>query len=106
MWSLWKYWEQTNCVCGYGNAATVLRWRVEPVPVVRGIPNEGDILFTTEAPLGNVALIPHFKEPFAIGQRLLVIQPNKNVVDSKYLLYYLQSNEFKKLLQKNLREVL
>ena len=84
----------------------MLRWRVEPVPVVRGIPNEGDILFTTEAPLGNVALIPHFKEPFAIGQRLLVIQPNKNVVDSKYLLYYLQSNEFKKLLQKNLREVL
>ncbi len=39
----------------------------------RGIPQEGDILFTTEAPLGNVALFP-LEGKFALGQRLLTIR--------------------------------
>ena len=62
--------------------------------MVRGIPNEGDILFTTEAPMGHVGMIPHFEEPFAVGQRLIVIQPNKELLDAKYLMYLLRSREF------------
>ena len=39
----------------------------------RGIPQAGDILFTTEAPLGNVALLPPSGK-FALGQRLLTLR--------------------------------
>ena len=39
----------------------------------RGIPQAGDILFTTEAPLGNVALFPPSGK-FALGQRLLTLR--------------------------------
>jgi type I restriction enzyme, S subunit len=39
----------------------------------RGIPQAGDILFTTEAPLGNVALFPRAGK-FAVGQRLLTLR--------------------------------
>ena len=39
----------------------------------RGIPQAGDILFTTEAPLGNVALFPH-EGKFALGQRILTLR--------------------------------
>jgi type I restriction enzyme S subunit len=39
----------------------------------RGIPQAGDILFTTEAPLGNVALFPR-EGKFALGQRLLTLR--------------------------------
>jgi type I restriction enzyme S subunit len=42
--------------------------------MVRGIPNHGDILFTTEAPLGNACQL-EMNEPFALGQRLITIQP-------------------------------
>jgi type I restriction enzyme S subunit len=39
----------------------------------RGIPHAGDILFTTEAPLGNVALFPR-EGKYALGQRLLTLR--------------------------------
>ena len=39
----------------------------------RGIPQLGDILFTTEAPLGNAALFPPSGK-FALGQRLLTLR--------------------------------
>ena len=41
----------------------------------RGIPQAGDVLFTTEAPLGNVALFPRSGK-FAVGQRLLTLRSN------------------------------
>lgn len=42
----------------------------------RGIPLSGDVLFTTEAPLGNVAVL-NTQEPVAIGQRLIAIRPRE-----------------------------
>ena len=39
----------------------------------RGIPQAEDILFTTEAPLGNVALFPRAGK-FALGQRILTLR--------------------------------
>ena len=62
--------------------------------MVRGIPKEGDILFTTEAPLGHIGKIPHFDEPFAVGQRIIVMQPNKSLLDTDYLILLLRSREF------------
>ncbi len=42
----------------------------------RGYPRSGDVLFTTEAPLGNIAVL-NTQEPVAIGQRLIAIRPRE-----------------------------
>lgn len=42
--------------------------------MVRGFPDQGDILFTTEAPLGNACQLD-FTEQFALGQRIITIHP-------------------------------
>ena len=39
----------------------------------KGVPKAGDILFTTEAPLGNVALFPSTGK-FALGQRIITLR--------------------------------
>lgn len=63
--------------------------------MVRGIPRVGDLLITTEAPLGNVAKVPAYK--FAIGQRVLALCP-KDFVDPDYLLFAIQSLYFRQQL--------
>jgi type I restriction enzyme, S subunit len=50
----------------------------------RGIPRAGDVLFTTEAPLGNVALFPR-EGKFAVGQRLLTLRSNPKKCLSSFL---------------------
>ena len=44
--------------------------------MTRGIPKPGDVLFSTEAPMGNVALVPEYR--IALAQRLLALCPNPN----------------------------
>ena len=58
--------------------------------MVRGIPQIGDILMTTEAPLGNVARLD--RDDVAIAQRLLLLRGKKNILDNDFLMYYLRSN--------------
>lgn len=50
----------------------------------RGRPNSGDVMFTTEAPLGNVAQFPT-KGVYALGQRIITLQPDKENCDSGFL---------------------
>ena len=57
--------------------------------MVRGFPKKGDILLTTEAPLGMVARLE--RDDVAMAQRLLTLRGKKGVLDNDYLLYYLQS---------------
>lgn len=57
--------------------------------MVRGIPVKGDILITTEAPMGQVAKLD--RNGVAVAQRLLTLRPNPKILDNDYLLYYLQS---------------
>ena len=57
--------------------------------MVRGFPQIGDILLTTEAPLGLVARLD--RNDVAIAQRLLTLRGKKGVLDNDYLMYYLQS---------------
>lgn len=57
--------------------------------MVRGMPQKGDILLTTEAPLGMVAELD--RDDVAIAQRLLTLRGKKDVLENRYLLYYLQS---------------
>lgn len=46
--------------------------------MTRGLPKSGDVLFTTEAPLGNVAQL-NTDEKVMIGQRLITMQPDPRV---------------------------
>ena len=70
--------------------------------MTRGIPRVNDVLFTTEAPLGNVCRIPNVYEKFCVGQRLITMQPHKEVLNSEYLEYALVSAEFQdKMWQKS-----
>lgn len=60
--------------------------------MTRGIPNIGDVLFTTEAPLGNVAQL-ETRGKVAFAQRVIIIQPMSGLQPS-FLKYLLMSNEF------------
>lgn len=64
----------------------------------RGIPKIGDILITTEAPLGNVASVD--KENIALAQRVIKYRSNDNILYDNYLKYYMLSPLFQLLLEK------
>ncbi|MDQ7986238.1 restriction endonuclease subunit S [Pseudomonas sp. G34] len=67
--------------------------------MTRGIPNVGDVLITTEAPLGNVATID-IHEKFALAQRAICLQFTEEI-NSKFAAIELQSPQFQeKLLEK------
>ena len=57
--------------------------------IKRVIPSENDILFSREAPIGNVGIIP---KDFACcqGQRVVLLRPKTDIVLPKFLLYVLQ----------------
>lgn len=52
--------------------------------MTRGIPQENDVLFTTEAPLGNVALLGKY-DKVVVGQRLIALR-SKGLLTQEYLL--------------------
>jgi type I restriction enzyme, S subunit len=56
----------------------------------RGIPKSGDILFTTEAPLGNVSMYPS-KGIYAIGQRIITLRVKPDILNPVYLKNFLLS---------------
>ena len=58
--------------------------------MTRGIPKMGDVLFTTEAPLANVAQLDT-DEKVAFAQRIIIMQPNAAKLDSTFLKYLLLS---------------
>ncbi|RWC40546.1 MAG: restriction endonuclease subunit M [Mesorhizobium sp.] len=58
--------------------------------MTRGFPEFGDVLFTTEAPLGNVAQLDT-TEKVIIGQRLITLKTDAHRVDPTFLKYALLS---------------
>ena len=50
----------------------------------RGLPHAGDVLFTTEAPLGEVAMVDDTH--IALAQRILLMRPRPDVLDSRYFM--------------------
>lgn len=54
----------------------------------RAVPQDDDLIFAREAPAGNVAIIKN-GEKVCLGQRTVLIRPNKELVDPNYLVYYL-----------------
>jgi type I restriction enzyme S subunit len=61
--------------------------------MIKGLPENGDIFITTEAPLGNVARVPKYL--FAIGQRVLTLRVKKETLSSEFLLHVMQGQEFR-----------
>jgi type I restriction enzyme M protein len=62
--------------------------------MTRGIPKVGDVLFTTEAPLGNVAVITS-KKRFALAQRLIALCPNRKLLIGAFLRDVLLSKQIR-----------
>ena len=58
--------------------------------MTRGIPQMGDVLFTTEAPLANVAQLDT-DEKVAFAQRIIIMQPDALKLNSTFLKYLLLS---------------
>ena len=61
----------------------------------RGFAHPGDILFVTEGhTFGNSCLVPDDLIKFALGQRVITIQGNENIINNKYLCSYMQTKNF------------
>ena len=58
--------------------------------MTRGIPRQGDVLFTTEAPLANVAQLDT-DETVVFAQRIIIMQPDAATLNSTFLRYLLLS---------------
>ncbi|GMQ27019.1 restriction endonuclease subunit S [Algoriphagus sp. oki45] len=65
----------------------------------RGKPKMGDVLITTEAPLGNVATID--VEEIALAQRVIKFRGKKNILENPFLKQTFLSPYFQKKLEKN-----
>jgi type I restriction enzyme S subunit len=57
--------------------------------MVRGLPEVGDVMVTTEAPLGNVAQI--VDSNVALAQRLILLKTYSGIIHNDYLKYYFMS---------------
>ncbi|MBD2180791.1 restriction endonuclease subunit S [Planktothrix sp. FACHB-1355] len=77
----------------YISEATYQDW------MTRGFPKYGDILLTTEAPLGNVAQLI-IEEKIALAQRIIDLQPFSDLF-ARYLLTVLMSPLLQNSLNKN-----
>jgi type I restriction enzyme S subunit len=63
--------------------------------MTRGIPQKGDVLFTTEAPLANVAQLDT-DEKVVFAQRIITMQPDRSILDCDFLKYLLMSQPIQK----------
>ncbi len=60
--------------------------------MTRGIPVKGDVLFTTEAPLANVAQLDT-DEKVVFAQRLIILQSKHGILDNEFLKFSLLSKK-------------
>lgn len=64
----------------------------------KGKPLPGELVFTREAPAGEVAMVPEGYE-MCLGQRMMGIKHDEDVALPEYLLYFLQSNAMKEYVE-------
>ena len=63
--------------------------------MVRGFPVKGDVLFTTEAPLANIAQLDT-DEKVLFAQRIIILQPQQEKINQTFLKYLLLSQPIRK----------
>lgn len=61
------------------------RWMPRPL-------RPGDVLLSSEAPMGRVARVPHEAPRLCVGQRLFALRPKASVADSRYFAAALRSS--------------
>ena len=64
----------------------------------RGIPKKGSVVFTTEAPLGEVARI-RTDDKLAFAQRIIILEPKIKQLSADYLFYALQDRVLKSKIE-------
>ena len=67
--------------------------------MTRGFPKVGDVLFTTEAPMGNAAVVK-LSERFALAQRIICFQ-SYGAIDPAFLVLQINSDQFQSILNTN-----
>lgn len=72
----------------YGSQELHDRW------MAHGSTKSGDVLFTTEAPLGNVATVPD-DDHYILSQRVVLIRPRPTQLIPSYFLYLLSCSAFR-----------
>lgn len=80
--------------CYLGSEDLYKKW------MVHGDVKKGDIVFTSEAPLGNVALIPDEKK-YILSQRVVLLQVDLSKINNEFVYHFLKSDKFQKNLQEN-----
>jgi type I restriction enzyme S subunit len=78
--------------CYFGSEELYKKW------MVHGDTIKDDILMTTEAPLGNAALIPD-NQKYILSQRTILLRPDKQLLDNHFLYHTLTSSAFQDLLK-------
>ena len=75
----------------FGSEALYQRW------MTQGDTARGDILITTEAPLGNVAQVPDDRK-YILSQRVILLKPRPDMVDAGFLALQMRAAVFQSLL--------
>jgi type I restriction enzyme S subunit len=99
--------DKTNVGVPLITAKIVKNGRIEPATefiaaekygewMTRGLPRVGDVLLTTEAPLGEVAQL--HTERVALAQRIVALRGKAGLLDNTYLCYLLQTDEMQEQL--------
>jgi type I restriction enzyme S subunit len=81
-------WIDFQKECNLGGEDLYAAW------MTRGDCEKGDIVFTMEAPMGNVAQIPDDKK-YILSQRVVLLSPKKDLVNENYLYHFMRSNGFR-----------
>jgi len=77
--------------CYFGSEELYQRW------MTQGSTEKGDVLFTTEAPLGNVALVPDGRK-YILSQRTILIRGALEKALNEYIFQVLISENFQRIL--------
>lgn len=77
--------------CYFGSEELYRRW------MTRGDVTKDDILFTTEAPLGNVALVPDDRK-YILSQRTILLQLDPQLASSPFVYQVMLSDGFQRML--------
>lgn len=65
----------------------------------RGLPVVGDVIMTTEGPLGEVAQLNDKTVEYALGQRIVTLRGKPGLLDNGFLKYLLMSSAMQERLQ-------
>lgn len=75
----------------FGDENLYSRW------MTHGDAKKGDVIMTTEAPLGNVAQIPN-SERYILSQRVILLRGKVGTIDNAFMRHYLSSQLFRKTM--------